>query len=145
MAEKKKTKTKIKKKVTSGVAHVVSSFNNTIITISDENGNTLAWSSAGQKGFKGSRKSTPFAAQVAAEDVGTKAKEFGLKSLRVEVSGPGSGRESALRSLQTIGYIITSIKDVTPIPHNGCDQEKEDEFKLYNTRSIECYKKIGWI
>ena len=118
MAEKKKTKTKIKKKVTSGVAHVVSSFNNTIITISDENGNTLAWSSAGQKGFKDSRKSTPFAAQVAAEDVGTKAKEYGLKSLRVEVSGPGSGRESALRSLQTIGYIITSIKDVTPIPHN---------------------------
>ena len=124
MAEKKKTKTKIKKKVTNGVAHVVSSFNNTIITISDENGNTLAWSSAGQKGFKGSRKSTPFAAQVAAEDVGTKAKEFGLKSLRVEVSGPGSGRESALRSLQTIGYIITSIKDVTPIPHNGCRPRK---------------------
>ncbi len=124
MAEKKKTKTKIKKKVTSGVAHVLSSFNNTIITISDENGNTLAWSSAGQKGFKGSRKSTPFAAQVAAEDVGTKAKEFGLKSLRVEVSGPGSGRESALRSLQTIGYIITSIKDVTPIPHNGCRPRK---------------------
>ena len=124
MAEKKKTKTKIKRKVTSGVAHVVSSFNNTIITISDENGNTLAWSSAGQKGFKGSRKSTPFAAQVAAEDVGTKAKEFGLKSLRVEVSGPGSGRESALRSLQTVGYIITSIKDVTPIPHNGCRPRK---------------------
>ena len=124
MAEKKKTKTKIKKKVTSGVAHVVSSFNNTIITISDENGNTLAWSSAGQKGFKGSRKSTPFAAQVAAEDVGTKAKEFGLKSLRVEVSGPGSGRESALRSLQSVGYVITSIKDVTPIPHNGCRPRK---------------------
>ena len=124
MAEKKKTKTKIKKKVTNGVAHVVSSFNNTIITISDENGNTLAWSSAGQKGFRGSRKSTPFAAQVAAEDVGTKAKEYGLKSLRVEVSGPGSGRESALRSLQTIGYIITSIKDVTPIPHNGCRPRK---------------------
>ena len=124
MAEKKKTKTKIKKKLTSGVAHVVSSFNNTIITITDENGNTLAWSSAGQKGFKGSRKSTPFAAQVAAEDVGTKAKEFGLKSLRIEVSGPGSGRESALRSLQTVGYIITSIKDVTPIPHNGCRPRK---------------------
>ena len=124
MAEKKKTKTKIKKKVSNGVAHVVSSFNNTIITISDEKGNTLAWSSAGQKGFKGSRKSTPFAAQVAAEDVGTKAKEYGLKSLRVEVSGPGSGRESALRSLQTIGYIITSIKDVTPIPHNGCRPRK---------------------
>ena len=126
MAEKKKTKakTKIKRKVVSGVAHVVSSFNNTIITISDENGNALAWSSAGHKGFKGSRKSTPFAAQIAAEDVGTKAKEFGLKSLRVEVSGPGSGRESALRSLQSVGYIITSIKDVTPIPHNGCRPRK---------------------
>ena len=124
MAEKKKTKTKIKRKVSSGVAHVVSSFNNTIITISDENGNALAWSSAGHKGFKGSRKSTPFAAQIAAEDVGTKAKEFGIKTLRVEVSGPGSGRESALRSLQSVGYIITSIKDVTPIPHNGCRPKK---------------------
>jgi small subunit ribosomal protein S11 len=126
MAEKKKTKTKTKakRKVTSGIAHVVSSFNNTIITISDENGNALAWSSAGHKGFKGSRKSTPFAAQIAAEDVGTKAKEYGLKTLRVEVSGPGSGRESALRSLQSVGYIITSIKDVTPIPHNGCRPRK---------------------
>ena len=126
MADKKKTKTKTKakRKVTSGVAHVVSSFNNTIITISDENGNALAWSSAGHKGFKGSRKSTPFAAQIAAEDVGTKGKEFGLKTLRVEVSGPGSGRESALRSLQSVGYVITSIKDVTPIPHNGCRPRK---------------------
>ena len=124
MADKKKTKTKSKRKVTNGIAHVVSSFNNTIITISDENGNTLAWSSSGHKGFKGSRKSTPFAAQIAAEDVGNKAKEFGIKSLRVEVSGPGSGRESALRSLQSIGYIITSIKDVTPIPHNGCRPRK---------------------
>ena len=126
MNEKKKTKTKTKakRKVTNGVAHVVSSFNNTIISISDENGNVLAWSSAGHKGFKGSRKSTPFAAQIAAEDVGNKAKEYGLKTLRVEVSGPGSGRESALRSLQSIGYIITSIKDVTPIPHNGCRPRK---------------------
>jgi small subunit ribosomal protein S11 len=124
MADKKKTKTKIKRKVSSGVAHVVSSFNNTIITISDENGNALSWSSAGHKGFKGSRKSTPFAAQIAAEDVGTKAKEYGMKTLRVEVSGPGSGRESALRSLQSVGYIITSIKDVTPIPHNGCRPKK---------------------
>ena len=124
MADKKKTKTKVKRKVSSGVAHVVSSFNNTIITISDENGNALAWSSAGHKGFKGSRKSTPFAAQIAAEDVGTKAKEHGIKTLRVEVSGPGSGRESALRSLQSVGYIITSIKDVTPIPHNGCRPRK---------------------
>jgi len=124
MAEKKKTKSKVKRKVISGVAHVLSSFNNTIITISDENGNTLAWSSAGHKGFKGSRKSTPFAAQIAAEDVGNKAKEHGIKTLRIEVSGPGSGRESALRSLQSVGYIITSIKDVTPIPHNGCRPRK---------------------
>ena len=121
---KTKTKTKAKRKVTNGVAHVVSSFNNTIISISDENGNVLAWSSAGHKGFKGSRKSTPFAAQIAAEDVGNKAKDYGLKNLRVEVSGPGSGRESALRSLQSVGYIITSIKDVTPIPHNGCRPRK---------------------
>ncbi len=122
--KKNKTKTKAKRKVTNGIAHVVSSFNNTIISISDENGNVLAWSSAGHKGFKGSRKSTPFAAQIAAEDVGNKAKEYGLKTLRVEVSGPGSGRESALRSLQSVGYIITSIKDVTPIPHNGCRPRK---------------------
>ena len=120
MAEKKKTKQKIKKKLSNGVAHIVSTFNNTIITISDENGNALAWSSAGLKGFKGSRKSTPFAAQVAAEDVGNKAKEFGIKYLRVEIAGPGSGRESALRSLQSVGYVISSIKDVTPVPHNGC-------------------------
>ena len=115
---------KEKRKVVDGVAHIVSSFNNTIITISDDNGNTLAWSSSGQKGFKGSRKSTPFAAQVAAEDAGNKAKEYGLKNLQVEVSGPGSGRESALRSLQAIGYNISSIKDVTPIPHNGCRPRK---------------------
>ena len=124
MVVKKKTKVKSKKKISSGVAHIISSFNNTIITISDDNGNTLAWSSAGYKGFKGSRKSTPFAAQIAAEDVGNKAKEYGVKSLKVEVSGPGSGREAALRSLQSIGYIITSIKDVTPIPHNGCRPRK---------------------
>ena len=128
MADKKKTKSKSKskskKRVVTGIAHILSSFNNTIITISDDNGNTLAWSSAGYKGFKGSRKSTPFAAQIAAEDVGNKAKEFGVKSLKVEVSGPGSGREAALRSLQSIGYVITSIKDVTPIPHNGCRPRK---------------------
>tara|TARA_B100001123_G_scaffold350647_1_gene401233 strand:+ start:207 stop:629 length:423 start_codon:yes stop_codon:yes gene_type:complete len=122
--EKKKVKQKNKRKLSSGVAHIVSTFNNTIITISDESGNALAWSSAGLKGFSGSRKSTPFAAQIAAEDVGNKAKEFGIKSLRVEVSGPGSGRESALRSLQSVGYIISSIKDVTPIPHNGCKPRK---------------------
>ena len=124
MADKKKTRQKVKKTIIHGIAHIVSSFNNTIITITDENGNSLAWSSAGLKGFKGSRKSTPFAAQVAAEDVGNKAKEYGIKSLKVQVSGPGSGREAALRSLQSIGYIITSIKDVTPIPHNGCRPRK---------------------
>ena len=128
MADKKKTKQKtkqkIKKNITNGVAHIISSFNNTIVTISDQAGNTLAWSSAGLKGFKGSRKSTPFAAQIAAEDAGNKAKEFGVNTLSVEVSGPGSGRESALRSLQSVGYTITSIKDVTPVPHNGCRPRK---------------------
>ena len=124
MAEKKKTKQKITKKISSGVVHIVSSFNNTIITISDQEGNTLAWSSAGLNNFKGSRKSTPFAAQIAAQDAGNKAKEYGIKTLRVEISGPGSGRESALRSLQSVGYVITSIKDVTPIPHNGCKPRK---------------------
>ena len=125
MAEKRKTKSKVKRKVSNGIAHVVSSFNNTIITITDENGNTLAWSSSGHKGFKGSRKSTPYAAQIAAEDVGNKIKEYGIKSLKVEISGPGAGRESALRSLQSVGYNITSIKDVTPIPHNGCRPKKQ--------------------
>ena len=124
MAENKKTKQKTKKKVSSGVAHIVSSFNNTIITISDLDGNVLAWSSAGLNNFKGSRKSTPFAAQVAAQDAGSKAKEFGIKTLKIQISGPGSGRESALRSLQSEGYVITSIKDVTPIPHNGCKPRK---------------------
>ena len=124
MAENKKTKQKTKKKIFSGVAHIVSSFNNTIITISDQDGNALAWSSAGLNKFKGSRKSTPFAAQIAAQDVGKKAKEYGIKTLRVEISGPGSGRESALRSLQSVGFVITSIKDVTPIPHNGCKPSK---------------------
>ena len=131
MSESTKKNTKVtkkkkeKRKITNGIAHIVSSFNNTIITISDEQGNTLAWSSSGSKGFAGSRKSTPFAAQVAAEDVGNKAKEYGLKNLKIEVSGPGSGRESALRSLQSVGYNITSIKDVTPIPHNGCRPKKQ--------------------
>ena len=117
-------KKKVKKNILNGIAYVQSTFNNTIISIADTSGNVISWASAGQKGFKGSRKSTPYAAQIAAEDVGTKAKEFGVKSLSVEVSGPGSGRESALRSLQAIGYIITSIKDVTPIPHNGCRPRK---------------------
>ena len=124
MADKKKVKSKIKKKVSSGVAHVVSSFNNTIITITDDNGNALAWSSAGHKGFKGSRKSTPYAAQVAADDAGGKAFEQGLRTLTVQVKGPGSGRETALRSLQARGFKILSIKDTTPMPHNGCRPRK---------------------
>ena len=117
-------KKKGKKNILNGIAYVQSTFNNTIISIADTNGNVVSWASAGQKGFKGSRKSTPYAAQIAAEDVGNKAKEYGLKNLKVEVSGPGSGRESALRSLQSIGYVISSIKDVTPIPHNGCRPRK---------------------
>jgi len=113
-----------RKNITSGVAHVNASFNNTIITITDAQGNAIAWSSSGQQGFKGSRKSTPYAAQVAAADAGRKAQEHGMKTLEVEVRGPGSGRESALRALQAVGFVITSIRDVTPIPHNGCRPPK---------------------
>ena len=115
---------KERKNITSGVAHVNSTFNNTMVTITDVQGNTIAWSSAGGMGFKGSRKSTPFAAQLAAEDAGKKAAEHGVKSLDVQVRGPGSGRESALRALQTVGFNVTSIRDVTPIPHNGCRPRK---------------------
>ncbi|MCQ2735004.1 MAG: 30S ribosomal protein S11 [Alphaproteobacteria bacterium] len=117
-------KKKEKKNITSGVAHIDSSFNNTRITITDAQGNTVSWATAGAQGFKGSRKSTPYAAQVAAEDVGRKAQENGMKTLEVEVKGPGSGRESAIRALQVIGFTITSIRDVTPIPHNGCRLKK---------------------
>jgi small subunit ribosomal protein S11 len=113
-----------RKNIASGVAHVNASFNNTVITITDAQGNTIAWSSAGSKGFKGSRKSTPYAAQVAGEDAGRKAMEHGMKILEVEVKGPGSGRESALRALQAVGFTITAIRDVTPIPHNGCRPRK---------------------
>ena len=120
----KRVKRRNKKNISSGVAHVNSTFNNTMITISDENGNTISWSSAGLMGFKGSRKSTPYAAQMAAEDAGSKALEHGLKTLRVEIQGPGSGRESALRALQSTGFTITSIKDVTSILHNGCRPPK---------------------
>ncbi len=119
-----KVRRREKKNITSGVAHVNASFNNTMITITDAQGNTIAWSSSGTMGFKGSRKSTPFAAQMAAEDAGKKAAEHGVKILEVEVCGPGSGRESALRALQSIGMQITSIRDVTPIPHNGCRPRK---------------------
>ena len=113
-----------RKNITSGVAHVNSTFNNTLITITDAHGNAISWSSAGSMGFKGSRKSTPYAAQVAAEDAGRKAMEHGVKTLEVNVRGPGSGRESALRALQAAGFTITSIRDVTPIPHNGCRPPK---------------------
>ena len=125
MVEKKtRIRRKERKNITSGVAHVVASFNNTMITITDAQGNAISWSSAGTMGFKGSRKSTPYAAQMAAEDAGRKAAEHGVKLLEVEVSGPGSGRESALRALQATGFTITSIRDVTPIPHNGCRPPK---------------------
>ena len=113
-----------RKNITSGVAHVNSTFNNTMITITDAQGNSIAWSSAGAQGFKGSRKSTPYAAQVAAEDAARKAMEHGMKTIEVMVKGPGTGRESALRALQSTGFTITSIKDVTPIPHNGCRPPK---------------------
>ncbi|MGF1463194.1 MAG: 30S ribosomal protein S11 [Maricaulaceae bacterium] len=113
-----------RKNITSGVAPVNASFNNTMVTITDAQGNGISWSSAGHMGFKGSRKSTPYAAQVAAEDAGRKAMEHGMRTLEVNVSGPGSGRESALRALQSIGFTITTIRDVTPIPHNGCRPPK---------------------
>ena len=125
MAEAKTTKKKKQRKsIISGLAYINATFNNTMITITDEQGNAISWSSAGSQGFRGSRKSTPYAAQVAAEDAGRKAQEHGMKSLDIEVKGPGSGRESALRALQTIGFVITSIRDVTPIPHNGCRPRK---------------------
>ena len=122
--DKQRTKRKERKNITSGVAHVNASFNNTMITIADAQGNAISWSSAGHMGFKGSRKSTPYAAQVAAEDAGRKAQEHGVRTLEVEVQGPGSGRESALRALQSIGFAITAIRDVTPIAHNGCRPPK---------------------
>ena len=114
-----------RKNITSGVAHVNATFNNTMITIADAQGNVIAWASAGSQGFKGSRKSTPFAAQIAGEQAGRRAAEHGMKSLEVQVRGPGSGRESALRALQSVGFTITSIRDVTPIPHNGCRPPKK--------------------
>jgi small subunit ribosomal protein S11 len=121
----KNVKRKVKKNITSGIAHVNASFNNTMITISDAQGNAVSWSSSGMMGFKGSRKSTPFAAQIAAEDAGRKAQEHGMRELDVRVKGPGSGRESALRALQSIGFTIKSIQDITPIPHNGCRPRKK--------------------
>lgn len=119
-----RTRNRERKNIASGVAHVNSTFNNTMITITDAQGNTIAWSSAGAQGFKGSRKSTPYAAQMAGEDAGRKAMDHGMKTLEVEVKGPGSGRESALRALQAVGFTIMAIRDVTPIPHNGCRPRK---------------------
>ena len=120
----KKVRRKEKKNVAHGHAHIKSTFNNTIVSITDPTGAVIAWASAGHVGFKGSRKSTPFAAQVAAEDAAKKAMEHGMRTLEVEVAGPGSGRESALRALQAAGFTVTSIRDVTPIPHNGCRPRK---------------------
>src|SRR5271170_1586589 len=121
---KTKTKKKVKKNVQSGIAHIQSTFNNTVVTITDVSGNVVAWSSSGVRGFKGSRKSTPFAAQLAAEDAAKKAMDHGMRSISVYVNGPGSGRESALRALQAAGFKISLIRDVTPIPHNGCRPRK---------------------
>jgi small subunit ribosomal protein S11 len=121
---KPEARKKIKRSVTDGVAHIFASFNNTIVTITDRQGNTLSWATSGGSGFRGSRKSTPFAAQVAAEKAGTKAQEYGMKNLDVMVKGPGPGRESAVRALNNAGFKITNITDVTPIPHNGCRPPK---------------------
>jgi small subunit ribosomal protein S11 len=122
--ETTRVKKRERKNIVTGVAHVNASFNNTMITITDAQGNVISWSSAGSMNFKGSRKSTPYAAQVAAEDAGRKAMEHGMRTVEVNVSGPGSGRESALRALQAVGFTVTSIRDVTPIPHNGCRPPK---------------------
>lgn len=122
---KSSAKKKVKKNVVDGVAHIHASFNNTIVTITDRQGNTLSWATAGGSGFRGSRKSTPFAAQVAAERAGTAAQEYGLKNLEVEVKGPGPGRESAVRALHNAGFKINSITDTTPVPHNGCRPPKK--------------------
>lgn len=120
----KTTKKKVKKNISTGIAHIHSTFNNTTVTISDVNGNAISWSSAGARGFKGSRKSTPFAAQLAAEEAARRAMEHGMRSIAVFVKGPGAGRESALRALQTVGFRVTLVRDVTPVPHNGCRPPK---------------------
>jgi small subunit ribosomal protein S11 len=125
MAKAAKTKKRVKRHVVDGIAHVHASFNNTIISITDRQGNMLAWQTAGGQGFKGSRKSTPFAAQVAAEKLGEQVKEFGMKNVEVRVNGPGPGRESSVRALNSVGLKITGISDVTPIPHNGCRPPKK--------------------
>jgi small subunit ribosomal protein S11 len=121
---KRKSKKKVKKNVPQGIAHIQATFNNTLILISDQDGNAVAWSSAGSKGFKGSRKGTPFAAQMAAQDAAQKARDNGMKRIEIRVKGPGSGRESAIRALQAAGLDVIAIRDVTPIPHNGCRAPK---------------------
>ena len=125
VSKSSKSKKKVKKNIPFGVAHINSTFNNTIITITDTTGNTVSWSSSGNKGFKGSRKSTPFAAPLAAEEAGKKAIEHGMKNIEIIIKGPGNGRESAIRALGSTGLNITVIKDVTPIPHNGCRPSKK--------------------
>ena len=125
MAHRKPGKKKVKKNIAAGIAHIQATFNNTIITIADSEGNTISWSSSGSKGFKGSRKGTPFAAQIAAADAATKAREHGLQRVEIRVKGPGAGRESAIRGLQSAGINVTAIRDVTPIPHNGCRPPKK--------------------
>ena len=125
VSKSSKSKKKVKKNISFGVAHINSTFNNTIITITDTTGNTISWSSSGNKGFKGSRKSTPFAAQLAAEEAGKKAIEHGMKNIEIIIKGPGNGRESAIRALGSTGLNITVIKDETPIPHNGCRPSKK--------------------
>lgn len=128
MAKGQQTTTRIKKRerknIASGVAHIRSTFNNTLVTITDTTGNVISWSSAGAQGFKGSRKSTPFAAQIAAENAGRKAMDHGMRNLEVQLKGPGSGRESALRALASLGFAVSIVRDVTPIPHNGCRPPK---------------------
>jgi small subunit ribosomal protein S11 len=124
-AASQRVRKKVKKTVAEGIAHVHASFNNTIITITDRQGNALSWASSGGQGFKGSRKSTPFAAQVAAENAGRAALEYGVKNLEVRITGPGPGRESSVRALNAVGFRITSIQDITPVPHNGCRPPKK--------------------
>jgi len=124
MAKRTKAKKRVKKNILNGVVHIRSTFNNTIVSITDPNGNVIAWSTSGMNGFKGSRKSTPFAAQLASQDAAKKAMEHGLRNVEVYVKGPGPGRESALKALQATGLTVTMIKDVTPIPHNGCKPKK---------------------
>jgi small subunit ribosomal protein S11 len=124
MAQAKQGKKRVKKNISTGIVHIKSTFNNTVVSISDVNGNVLAWASAGVRGFKGSRKSTPFAAQLAADEAAKRAQEHGMQTVSIRISGPGAGRESALRGVQSAGMRVTSIKDVTPIPHNGCRPPK---------------------